>query len=555
MYEYTLTSSERRKRCRQAIAVLRTPPIYPHKRLPNVREFRVEVQENYHPILAKLGISKRSFNPVLHTKPHYNRSINRYIEHQFRRLNANRSRPCVYWRIGEHLLNRSTSYAVLLLHETLPGWHRKYRYEDVWEIIKSMRTLNLRHYDHHQTGIPKNDGSTRYLNVPSAPWRLYQHGLQHLLQIWLSPYSHPHQHGFQHGRGTTTAWEQIHSEVKSSANIYEYDLKKFFDTINLDYLESLLSSTQMPSPLVRHMITWSRTPASNSSHSLLRWESPLDEVQDYRYHKTGKYYIQSYEEYSYWLDAKREAELTNPLLKRYDYFHGVAQGSPTSPLLSTLLLTRLLLNSPDSDVCQYADDGILYNLRTCPEEILIFPPESGISVNWSKSGWIKRNGTWLRPLKFLGISYVPNELSGLNHLNGGHLRTSTRTPKDLVFHQYSLIKECVRYDNSVIPYESGRESFEDWFKTAYHGLIMSCLYRGSYELSTKSPDFRYSYRSRSWSDLENRLSTQIPYYRLDPETSTPICINIFNSSSLASHSLANRINRELSRRSVTNFVY
>lgn len=33
--------------------------------------------------------------------------------------------------------------------------------------------------------------------------------------------------------------------------------------------------------------------------------------------------------------------------------------------------------------------------------------ESGIEKNESKSGWVKRRGEWLKPLKFLGMTYDP----------------------------------------------------------------------------------------------------------------------------------------------------
>ena len=72
-------------------------------------------------------------------------------------------------------------------------------------------------------------------------------------------------------------------------------------------------------------------------------------------------------------------------MKSYTYFHGVAQGSPLSPLLSTLLITKDLLNNPATKVVQYADDGILYDFTQDPYTILTFPKESGIEINPTKS--------------------------------------------------------------------------------------------------------------------------------------------------------------------------
>jgi hypothetical protein len=83
---------------------------------------------------------------------------------------------------------------------------------------------------------------------------------------------------------------------------------------------------------------------------------------------------------------------THPELLRYDYYHGVPQGNPISPILSTLPITRHLLNRTDTHVVQFADDGILYDYETSPTAILQFPPESGILVNYSKSGVIRYGG-------------------------------------------------------------------------------------------------------------------------------------------------------------------
>jgi RNA-directed DNA polymerase len=85
--------------------------------------------------------------------------------------------------------------------------------------------------------LPKNDGSPRYLGVPILPLRLYLNGLQQLFQVWLRPYCHPDQLGFTKGRGTNTAVQKVKQETLDSPNISELDLRRFYDSINLDYLK------------------------------------------------------------------------------------------------------------------------------------------------------------------------------------------------------------------------------------------------------------------------------------------------------------------------------
>ena len=564
MYDETLTARQRRIVTRLSLEILSLtdmPELYPQKKIPNVKKFNVEIRPEYHPVFKRYGIKKRKYHPILNSEPYLNQSLNRYITHQFQRLNKTRTQTKTFWRISETLLNRSSSYASLTLYETFPGWHRNKSYPEVWEAVREMRQLDLRNYKHRITEIPKDDkGNTRALNIPSDGWRLYLHGLNRILQVWLSPYTHPSQHGFIPGRGTTTAWRQIHDEVLESPNIYEFDLKKYFDSVNLDYLKTTLKSMQLPSLLIDRIIKWSRTAPENSTHSLQRWNSPYEEASDYKYHITGTYDIWSEEEHIIWIEKKRKSEEMHPYLRRYDYYRGVAQGSPISPLISTLLITRLLLLNPHCRVVQYADDGILYNLTCSPQEILHFPPESGISVNWTKSRWLRRDGEWLAPLKFLGAEYryVTEGAENQKHIRQhGTLNNATRTPKELQVDIYHVLEDAWAHDKGkkVSP-GTGKssESFEEWFKTKYHGFLMSRIYQGKLDITDVQQNFTYHYKSRSWAELNNLGINFTSPEILDGE-GREIHVNVFNSSSFAHHAIAQRITKTLRPKSLTNFRY
>lgn len=564
MYDEKLTAKQRRIVTRislDLISLKDLPELLPQRQIPNVRKFKVEVRPEYHPVFKRYGIKKRKYQPILDSEPYLNASLNRYITHQFLRLNKSRTNHRLYWKISEVLLNRSSSYAALVLYETFPGWHRNKSYPEIWEAIREMRHLDLRKYSHRLTEIPKDDqGNMRPLNIPSDGWRLYLHGLNRILQIWLSPYTHPSQHGFIPGRGTTTAWRQIHEEVLDSPNIYEFDLRKYFDSINLDYLKQTLKATLLPSPLIDKIILWSRTAAENTTDSVQRWDTPYEEASDYKYHLTGVSGIWSEEDYINWIEQKRKAEVTHPHLKRYDYYRGVAQGSPISPLISTLIITRLLLLNPACKVVQYADDGILYDLTQSPEEILTFPPESGIKVNWAKSRWLRREGNWLAPLKFLGAEYRYSEtLSEPSKAlrQHGTLHNATRTPKDLRVDIYHILEDAHSYDEGkkVSP-GTGKSStsFEEWFKTKYHGFLMSRIYQGRLDITDAQQNFTYHYKSRSWAELNDLgINFTSPEYK-DGEGNV-IKVNVFNSSSFAHHALAQRITKTLTPKLLTNFRY
>jgi retron-type reverse transcriptase len=59
-----------------------------------------------------------------------------------------------------------------------------------------------------------------------------------------------HQHGFLPGRGVITAWRDIFENVVDKDNIYEYDLKGFFDNVSLKAIEQWLLDIGCPYPIV-----------------------------------------------------------------------------------------------------------------------------------------------------------------------------------------------------------------------------------------------------------------------------------------------------------------
>lgn len=161
------------------------------------KKFKVKLLSEYHPIFAEAGITKREHSPELKTFPYINKSLNRYIDHQFLRLNKAKTNPHLFWRIAEQLLKRSSSFMTLCLHETSPGWHRNQPYSKIWRAVRGARELDFSKYEHYLVAIAKNGitNEKRYLNVPTLSWRLYLHGLNKILMVWLECDPTLHQHG------------------------------------------------------------------------------------------------------------------------------------------------------------------------------------------------------------------------------------------------------------------------------------------------------------------------------------------------------------------------
>jgi hypothetical protein len=78
---------------RKQMLELQPNPLFPQTKIPNVREFKIEVLSNYHPILEEHGILKRQFAPLIKQTAYRNRAQNRYITRQMQRLNKLRSSP------------------------------------------------------------------------------------------------------------------------------------------------------------------------------------------------------------------------------------------------------------------------------------------------------------------------------------------------------------------------------------------------------------------------------------------------------------------------------
>lgn len=520
------------QRLSQIVNDAELPPLYPFKRLPNVKDFKIKWLSPYDPILLKAGIHKRVDEATFESTPYRNHRMNRYVHHQFTRLNASRGNPEKFWIIATHLLFRSHSYQTMSVNHVFPQWHRKYKQSVIQNILISMKDLVLTKYKYSTKFITKANGEARPLGVPKPGWRVLLHGLNNILLVWFSAYTHPSQHGFIPGKGTLTAWREL-SEMLTSRHIYEFDLRKFFDSINLCYLSRILTITGIPNNIVSHIIKWNQTLPTRSPRHGITWLTPLDEASDYKYSKIG-IPLFGFTDYEYWINRKRNEEKDNPQIRHYEYYRGVSQGMPTSPLLSTLILAPQLLR--EEGIVLYADDGVIIS-NSDPVKTPFFPDETGIRLNYDKSKTVKKDGVWLSPLKFLGLTYTYDPTSPTDVLvSGGTLSTSTRTPKKFTLDHLDLMRSAGYYHN----YTGGLESTYDfWLQQKLAGYLQARLYAGGYDESTVLQDFIYNYKPFSWSDLERiRQGTQGQgTYRLNSETNPPD-LTIFNSSSYANQSLS-----------------
>jgi hypothetical protein len=125
---------------------------------------------------------------------------------------------------------------------------------------------------------------------------------------------------------------------------------------------------------------------------------------------------------------------------------GIAQGANTSPYLSILQIDKMVRDLPSFiKVKIYADDMIFYSndnksLYWFTEELPTFLAKYGLLLHPGKSGFVKV-GDWLKPLKFLGLTYDGNTDT---------LTASTRNGSTLVYNKAELLEYEYTRDSSML---------------------------------------------------------------------------------------------------------
>jgi len=115
---------------------------------------------------------------------------------------------------------------------------------------------------------------------------------------------------------------------------------------------------------------------------------------------------------------------------------GTAQGSPLSPFLAAVALDEIQSSLPEGVfILLYADDGLIYGPKSKEfvdsGGFMQLMKRKGFTVHPAKSGWVKITNSWVKPLKFLGLTY-----DGIADL----LKASTRKGASIPFRRHDLIQ-------------------------------------------------------------------------------------------------------------------
>ena len=214
--------------------------------------------------------------------------------------------------------------------------------------------------------IPKPNGDTRTLGVPTVVDRLIQQAIAQRLSPLVEPHFSHSSYGFRPNRNAWQAVQQAQQYIRSGKRwVVDMDLEKFFDRVDHDILMSKLAN-------------------------LIEDKRPLKLIRRFL-----------------------EAEMMDNG-QRVTRDRGMPQGGPLSPLLSNILLDSLdkELERRGHSFCRYADDCNIYvSSQKAGESLLtditeFLSKELKLQVNADKSAVAK---PWER--KFLGYSFTRHKES------------------------------------------------------------------------------------------------------------------------------------------------
>lgn len=108
-------------------------------RFPNVKTFEIHIK-GYIPELQDVNVEKR-LTPVLSFKPHTNKRLNRYLEHNIIRLRRLKSDPVKYFALCHILMKNSNVFMAEAISHVWPNWYKSLPLYFVLNVARKARKI------------------------------------------------------------------------------------------------------------------------------------------------------------------------------------------------------------------------------------------------------------------------------------------------------------------------------------------------------------------------------------------------------------------------------
>lgn len=361
-------------------------------------------------------------------------------------------------------LNKDSKF-VAVKHSTR-GRPRKapLAFVDVLNQVMHLRSSLAHTIDFHRTYILKPNGKWRPLGVPTLAWRIYLNMWYHFVALFVYDKIPSWQHAFKYGMGTLSAWKEILSKVINSRDIAEFDLQGFFPSVSIPGLRETLFEFGFDSPFI---VQWTLLEMQMSPAKFLGPKRLDESKEELKQARLDDFKARPY------LKPKVSPLTPQGWVRLKGFMNNfpassLPQGSNLSPILSILVLIKIVARLMLSDkILFYADDGLLFGdlnkeeidpiitgstplgmqsipLFSAPGSVMmlnrpsVVPMIEPITAEPEKSGWVKLNHQWLKPLKFLGLTFVHASIS---KSGTDELHASTRRGSDLLFTKAGLLQQ------------------------------------------------------------------------------------------------------------------